>query len=35
MERHQFYTPTGYGYEGQVKERLDRWVKLRRAKSGD
>ena len=24
MERQQFYAPTSYGYEAEVKERLDR-----------
>jgi putative ATPase len=29
MERPSFYVPTARGYEGEVKERLDRWAKLR------
>ena len=30
MERQTFYAPTTYGYEAEVKQRLDRWAKLRR-----
>jgi putative ATPase len=33
MERPSFYVPTARGYEGEVKERLDRWASLRRKKS--
>ena len=29
MERPQFYAPTRYGYEAEIKERLERWAKLR------
>ncbi|MGH6792045.1 MAG: replication-associated recombination protein A [Methyloceanibacter sp.] len=29
MSRHSFYTPTTYGYEAEVKARLDRWAELR------
>jgi len=32
MERQQFYAPTSYGYEAEVKLRLDRWAALRKAK---
>jgi len=32
MERQQFYAPTSYGYEAEVKSRLDRWAALRKAK---
>ena len=34
MERPSFYVPTARGYEGEVKERLDRWAKLRAARGG-
>jgi putative ATPase len=34
MERQQFYAPTSYGYEAEVKSRLDRWTKLRGERSG-
>ena len=34
MERHLFYAPTSYGYEAELKERLDRWAELRKRKSG-
>ena len=30
MERQTFYAPTTFGYEAEVKQRLDRWAKLRR-----
>ena len=33
MERQTFYAPTSYGYEAEVKQRLDRWAKLRRERS--
>ena len=33
MERPQFYTPTGRGFEAEIKERLDRWAQIR-AKRG-
>jgi putative ATPase len=33
MERQQFYAPTAYGYEAEVKSRLDRWSKLRAERS--
>jgi putative ATPase len=33
MERQTFYAPTTYGYEAEVKQRLDRWAKLRRERS--
>jgi putative ATPase len=33
MERQQFYAPTSYGYEAEVKSRLDRWSKLRAERS--
>ena len=29
MERMQFYAPKGQGREAAIKERLDRWAKLR------
>ena len=29
MKRQSFYTPTTYGYEAEVKQRLDRWAALR------
>jgi putative ATPase len=34
MERQHFYEPTSYGYEAEVKERLDRWAALRKTKGG-
>jgi putative ATPase len=34
MERQRFYAPTAYGYEAEVKARLDRWTKLRAERSG-
>ncbi len=33
MERQHFYTPTGRGFERDIKERLDRWAEIR-AKKG-
>ena len=33
MERQTFYAPTTYGYEAEVKQRLDRWAKLRKERS--
>jgi len=33
MERVQFYTPTGNGYEVRVSERLDHWKRLRAARN--
>jgi len=33
MERQHFYTPTGRGFEREIKDRLDRWAELR-AKKG-
>jgi putative ATPase len=33
MARHSFYAPTAFGYEAEVKARLDRWAELR-AKKG-
>ncbi len=33
MERQRFYTPTGRGFEREIKDRLDRWAELR-AKKG-
>ena len=30
MERPLFYAPTAYGYEAEIKERLERWSKLRK-----
>ena len=33
MAREQFYQPTGYGFEKEVKARLDHWSALR-AKMG-
>jgi putative ATPase len=35
MERQNFYAPTSYGYEAEVKERLDRWAALRKTKGGN
>ncbi len=32
MGRQQFYAPTSYGYEAEVKQRLDRWASLRAQK---
>lgn len=34
MARQVFYSPKGEGREGPVRERLERWVKLREAKRG-
>jgi putative ATPase len=34
MEPQTFYAPTTYGYEAEVKQRLDRWAKLRAKRSG-
>ena len=34
MERQSFYAPTAYGYEVEVKQRLDRWAELRARRSG-
>ena len=33
MERQNFYTPTAYGYEAEVKTRLERFAQLRRKKA--
>jgi putative ATPase len=33
MQRQSFYAPTAYGYEAEVKQRLDRWAALRTEKS--
>ena len=33
MARQSFYTPTTYGYEAEVKARLDRWAELRARKA--
>src|SRR6187401_1798556 len=33
MERQTFYAPTTYGYEAEVKQRLDRWAELRKERS--
>jgi putative ATPase len=33
MERRAFYTPRGEGREAAVRERLERWAALRRARS--
>ena len=33
MERQSFYAPTSYGYEAEVKQRLDRWTALRTNKA--
>ena len=33
MERQSFYQPKGEGSEAKIKDRLDRWAELRRAKS--
>ncbi len=35
MERQTFYAPTTFGYEAEVKQRLDRWAKLRRERGRD
>jgi hypothetical protein len=32
MERQLFYAPTTFGYEAELKERLDRFAKLRKAR---
>jgi hypothetical protein len=29
MSRQSFYAPTAYGFEAELKERLDRFAKLR------
>ena len=29
MERQNFYTPTGRGFEREIKDRLDRWAEIR------
>jgi putative ATPase len=34
MARQQFYAPTSYGYEAEVKQRLERFAALRAKKSG-
>jgi putative ATPase len=34
MERRVFYKPKGEGAEARIKERLERWAALRRAKGG-
>ena len=34
MERQSFYAPTSFGYEAEIKTRLDRWAELRKQKSG-
>jgi putative ATPase len=34
LERQTFYAPTTYGYEAEVKARLDRWADLRAKKGG-
>jgi hypothetical protein len=33
MERQSFYTPTAYGYEAEIKARLERWAALRKTRS--
>ena len=33
MKRHSFYIPTSYGYEQELKERLERFAKLRAERS--
>jgi putative ATPase len=33
MARQSFYAPTSYGYEAEVKARLDRWTELRAKRS--
>jgi hypothetical protein len=35
MERQTFYAPTAYGYEAEVKARLQRWANLRRERGED
>jgi putative ATPase len=32
MERQNFYAPTSYGFEAEIKERLDRWAGLRKTR---
>ena len=34
MERPKYYEPTERGYEAEIKERLDRFAKLRKQRSG-
>jgi putative ATPase len=34
MERPLFYAPTAYGYEAEVKDRLERWAKIRKERKG-
>jgi putative ATPase len=34
MERRVFYKPRGEGVEARIKERLDRWAAMRKARSG-
>ena len=34
VERQHFYTPTGRGFEREIKERLERWAELRAKRSG-
>jgi putative ATPase len=34
MERQHFYSPTGRGFEREIKDRLDRWAELRAKKGG-
>jgi putative ATPase len=34
VERQQFYTPTGRGFEREVKERLERWAEIRAKRGG-
>ena len=34
MERQHFYTPTGRGFEREIKERLDRWAEIRAKRGG-
>jgi putative ATPase len=34
MERQHFYSPTGRGFELEIKARLDRWAELRSKKGG-
>jgi putative ATPase len=33
MQRQNFYAPTSYGYERELKERLDRFAELRKQRS--
>jgi len=33
MERQKFYSPTGRGFERDIKERLDRWAEIRAKKA--